>query len=110
MMEHALFIRGLLDPTEEELIDTADEFAHEFKCLRKEAQAMTDVTIDYVTNQTLFQTIQLRNFKKAGTEGISNCEIRSIIVPLLADHVLREANHYIRLLETHEEMQYNQGS
>ena len=71
---------------------------------------MTDVTIDYVTNQTLFQTIQLRNFKKAGTEGISNCEIRSIIVPLLADHVLREANHYIRLLETHEEMQYNQGS
>ena len=27
MMEHALFIRGLLDPTEEELIQTADGFA-----------------------------------------------------------------------------------
>lgn len=104
MMEHSLFIRGLLDPSEEELIDTADEFAHEFKCLRKEAQAMTDATIDCVTDETLLQTIQLRNFKQAGTEGISNCEIRSIIVPLLADHVLREANHYIRLLETSEEM------
>ncbi|WP_042277430.1 DUF2935 domain-containing protein [[Clostridium] dakarense] len=104
MMEHAQFIRGLLDPTEEELIDTADEFAHEFKCLRKEALAMTDATIDSVTDETLCQTIQLKNFKQAATEGISDCEIRSIILPLLADHVLREANHYIRLLETYEEI------
>lgn len=104
MMEHAQFIRGLLDPTEEELIDTADEFAHEFKCLRKEALARTDATIDSVTDETLFQTIQLKNFKQAATEGISSCEIRSIILPLLADHVLREANHYIRLLETYEEI------
>ena len=29
-----------------------------------------------------------------------NCKIDSIILPLLADHVLREANHYIRLLES----------
>lgn len=104
MMEHAQFIRGLLDPTEEELIDTADEFAHEFKCLRKEALDRTDATIDSITDETLFQTIQLRNFKQAATEGIASCEIRSIIFPLLADHVLREANHYIRLLEASEEM------
>ncbi len=31
MMEHALFIRGLLDPSEEELIATADEFAGDYK-------------------------------------------------------------------------------
>lgn len=104
MMEHAQFIRGLLDPTEEELIDTADEFAHEFKCLIKEARAMTDATIDSVTDETLCQTIRLKDFKRAGAEGISNCEIRSIILPLLADHVLREAKHYIRLLETFEEI------
>jgi len=59
MMEHAMFIRGLLDPTE---------------------------------------TMKYRDFKAAGTEGIAECKIRSIILPLLADHVLREANHYIRLL------------
>ena len=104
MMEHSQFIRGLLDPTEDELIDTADDFAHEFKCLRKEAKAKTDATIDCVTNETLFQTVQLKNFKQAGTEGISNCEIRSVILPLLADHVLREANHYIRLLEAFKRM------
>lgn len=31
-------------------------------------------------------------------KGIEECKIRSIILPLLADHVLREANHLIRLL------------
>ena len=104
MMEHALFIRGLLNPTEEDLIDTADEFAHEFRDLIKEAQDMTDTTINSVTNETLNKTIQLRDFKQEGTEGISSCKIRSIILPLLADHVLREANHYIRLLEVDKEM------
>lgn len=33
MMEHALFIRGLLDPSEEQLIDTADGFADDYKKL-----------------------------------------------------------------------------
>lgn len=104
MMEHSLFIRGLLDPSEEELINTSDEFADEFKSLIEEAQAMTAATINSVTNETLNQTIQLKEFKQAGTQGIASCKIRSIILPLLADHVLREANHYIRLLETYKEM------
>ena len=41
-----------------------------------------------VFTQNLGQTLQ----------GIEACHIRSIILPLLAYHVLREANHYIRLL------------
>ena len=104
MMEHSQFIRGLLDPTEEELIDTANDFAHEFKDLIKEAKYATDATINSVTNETLDKTTQLKNFKQAGTEGISSCKIRSIILPLLADHVLRESNHYIRLLESYKKM------
>lgn len=42
MMKYELFIRELLDLTEEELIDTANDFTHEFKCLRKEVLAITD--------------------------------------------------------------------
>ena len=102
MMEHALFIKGLLDPSEENLIDTADEFADVFQNLIKEAQTMTNITMNSVFNKTLNQTVQLKNFKEAGTQGIENCKIKSIILPLLADHVLREANHYIRLLETYK--------
>ncbi len=99
MMEHALFIRGLLDPSEEELIKTANDFAQEYKKLLQEAKNMTDETIKTVTEKTITETIKYRDFKKAGTEGIVGCEIKSIILPLLADHVLREANHYLRILK-----------
>ena len=99
MMEHALFIRGLLDPTEEDLIDTSNEFAEEYKKLLEEARQMTDETIKSVTDKTILETTKYRDFKEAGTKGISECNIRSIILPLLADHVLREANHYLRLLK-----------
>jgi len=47
----------------------------------------------------LKETKKFRDFKVAGVEGIENCKIRSLILPLLADHVLREANHFIRILE-----------
>lgn len=99
MMEHALFIRGLLDPTENELIITADDFANDYRKLIEEAKNMTDETIRSVTDQTIEQTKKYIEFKTAGTVGIKNCEIRSIILPLLADHVLREANHYLRILK-----------
>lgn len=99
MMEHALFIRGLLDPSEEELIATSNNFAQEYKKLLQEAKNMTDETIKSVTDKTITETIKYIDFKKAGTEGILGCKIKSIILPLLADHVLREANHYLRILK-----------
>ena len=98
MMEHALFIRGLLDPTETELIDTADKFAKEYAMLLNETRKMSQRTIIPVTKATMNETMKYRDFKATGTKGINECEIRSLIVPLLADHVLREANHYLRLL------------
>ena len=60
---------------------------------------MTDETIKTVTDRTITETVKYRYFKKAGTEGITGCQIKSIILPLLADHVLREANHYLRILK-----------
>lgn len=103
MMEHALFIRGLLDPSEEKLIDTSNDLANEFKDLIEKAKNMTDMTMNDITRDTLLQTVKIRDFKKAGTDGIINCKIKSIILPLLADHVLREANHYIRILNNYDD-------
>ena len=99
MMEHALFIRGLLDPTENDLITTADSFAKQYQQLIEEAKNMTDETIRSVTDKTIEETQKYIDFKTAGTKEIKECEIRSIILPLLADHVLREANHYFRILK-----------
>ncbi|MBO3445108.1 DUF2935 domain-containing protein [Clostridium sp. CCUG 7971] len=104
MMEHALFIRGLLDPSENNLIETSDDFANEYEDLIEEAKNMTNVTINSITNETLNQTIQFKDFKQAGTAGLDQCKIKSIILPLLADHVLREANHYIRILKNYTKM------
>ena len=87
-----MFIRGLLDPTEKDLINSADGFANDYARLLAESREMNDRTM------SLDETLKFRDFKTAGTKGIQNCEIRSVILPLLADHVLREANHYIRLL------------
>lgn len=100
MAEHAKFIRGLLDPTEEQLFITADNFGKEFDQLTAEALAAQTQTglLPLVTSESLNATERIKNFKSQGTEGLLTCKIRSIIIPLLGDHVLREANHYLRLL------------
>lgn len=96
MMEHALFIRGLLDPSETELINSADTFAADYSALLNSCHNTQNraLTVDSMT-----KTRKFRDFKTAGAKGIESCQIRSLILPLLADHVLREANHFIRILE-----------
>lgn len=98
MMEHALFIRGLLDPTEVELINTANKFANDYRELLMTATNKNNTVIARATNNSLQETLKYRDFKAAGAEGLLGCKIKSIILPLLADHVLREANHYLRIL------------
>lgn len=96
MMEHAMFIRGLLDPSEEELFNSADGFAKDYAVL---LESCNNAHAQTLTSDSLDKTLKLRDFKAAGAKGIQQCKIRSVILPLLADHVLREANHYIRLLK-----------
>lgn len=95
MGEHAEFIDGMLDPTEKELKAVAEAFAERFEKLLKEC---IDDANNKIIKKSLETTKEIRDYKMAATEGILECEIRSIIPPILADHVLREANHYIRIL------------
>jgi len=100
MAEHAKFIRGFLDPTEEELIGVANNFANEFdQLVEKSKDAMNStMTVPELNEETIKATKAIRDFKEKGTQGILECNIKSIIIPLLGDHTLREANHYLRLL------------
>lgn len=104
MAKHSKFIRGLLDPTERELFAIANDFANEFDQLEREAIAAIDRMIpgEKVTEDSLIATEAIRDFKAQATEGLLSCNIRSIIIPLLGDHVLREANHFLRLLRMFE--------
>jgi hypothetical protein len=104
MAEHSKFIRGLLDPTEEQLFDKTNMFANEFDELTKEAIRANDNMYELigVTNKSIDEVIKIRDFKEQGTIGLLDCKIKSIILPLLADHVLREANHYFKLLKQYK--------
>ncbi len=95
MKEHAQFIRGLLDPTEADLIKKANQFVVEYQTILDR----------YQNNPMMLQQAsrkeaeKIKEFKLAGLEGILDCKIKSIIIPLLSDHVLREANHFLRILK-----------
>jgi len=101
MAEHSKFIRGLLDPTEDELMNAANNFGNEFDKLTVEAKEAMDksMSISKVTDDSLKATTEISKFKAQATQGLIECKIKSIIIPLLGDHTLREANHYLRLLK-----------
>ncbi|WP_099189579.1 DUF2935 domain-containing protein [Tepidibacter mesophilus] len=103
MAEHSKFIRGLLDPSEEELFNISNDFGNEFDELTKDAlNAVNNISkLPTLTKETKEATEKLRDFKAQGTKGILDCKIKSIILPLLGDHVLREANHYLILLDSY---------
>ena len=103
MKEHAQFIAHLLDPTEVALIDTADDFADLFASLQNSIQLVEENIIARLLLGSLIRketkaTREIRDFKATATEGLLACQIKSIIIPLLGDHVLREANHFLRIL------------
>lgn len=96
MEEHAEFIDGLLDPTEKDIKEKSEEFAERFGKLVEESVKCHEKQL---LEKSLAASKDIRDFKTAATEGILGCQIKSIIPPLLSDHVLREANHYIRILK-----------
>lgn len=100
MKEHAEFVRGLLDPTEVELFNTANDFVENFEKLIEKTKKASPKDIPEITKKALESTIEIRDFKRQGTEGLIGCQIQAIAYPLLADHILREANRYIRVLQS----------
>lgn len=106
MAEHAKFIRGLLDPTEVKLFDTANDFGHRFDVLTAQAEKLEDDLnlFSKVTTETLSAAKEIRDFKRQGTQGLTDCTIKAIAYPLLGDHVVREANHYVRILKKYADL------
>lgn len=98
MMEHALFIRGLMDPSESKVIHEANEFAKHYQELMQEMRNL-GINFNHDKKKDEELTEKFKAFNQTGTKGIVECQIRSIIVPLLADHILREVNHYLRILK-----------
>lgn len=104
MAEHSLFIAHLLDPTETNLIRQANMFANKFFRLRRrvlnvQKQGAPNQKLKVLVKKEIAATRAIAQFKNAADTGILACNIESIIIPLLADHVLREADHFLRILQ-----------
>lgn len=110
MADHAKFISHLLDPSERQLVEQANNFSQEFDQLLFQAkdlesmrpQSQTVPLLDQFLDQNKVSVKSLRDFKKTATELIEACRIKSIIHPLLADHTFREAEHFLEIIDAFE--------
>lgn len=107
MADHARFIAGLLDPSERDFVEKANKFAVEFEKLQLQARDLDSMLWHSCPDNNLVRfekdvtaaTIRIRDFKKAARDLIASCKVVSLIPPLLADHVLREAEYFLEVLE-----------
>ncbi|MED2974620.1 MULTISPECIES: DUF2935 domain-containing protein [unclassified Fictibacillus] len=107
MADHAKFIGHLLDPSERKLIDIARNFSNDFDQLMYQArdlesmkpQSQTVPLLDQFLDQNRVSVSSLRDFKKTARDLIEQCKIKSIIHPLLADHVFREADRFLEIID-----------
>jgi hypothetical protein len=110
MADHAKFIAHLLDPSERKLVEQAREFSHDFDELLYQAkeldfmrpQSQTDPLLTQFLDQNRVSVKSLRDFKQTARDLIEQCKIKSIIHPLLADHVFREAERFLEIIDMFE--------
>ncbi|MDQ0896505.1 MULTISPECIES: DUF2935 domain-containing protein [unclassified Paenibacillus] len=110
MADHAKFIGHLLDPSERQLVEQARNFSQDFDQLLFQAvdlsgmrpQSQTKPLLDQFLDQNRVSVVSLRDFKKTARELIEACRIKSIIHPLLADHVFREAERFLFIIDMFE--------
>lgn len=98
MKDHAGIILHLLDNSELKLMDVAYMFEEKYDMLIED----TENDIEDVTNNTIKVTNKYKAFKQEIEEKVKNSEVKSILSPLLLDHVLRELNQYLRLLKNNK--------
>ena len=88
----------------------AQNFSHDFDQLIFQArdlesmkpQSQTVPLLDQFLDQNRVSVSALKDFKKTARELIEECKIKSIIHPLLADHVFREAERFLAIIDMFE--------
>ena len=98
MADHSKFIKHLLDPSERQLVETADDLSEELDELRFQAEDFESFlrinpifvpSLGRFTNDAIGAIMNIRDFKAEARDLIARCEMVSLIPELLADHVLR---------------------
>jgi hypothetical protein len=106
MADHLKFIRGLLDPSERDTFDQTQALSDKWDMLNFRARDFESMLWHMRPNNDFMKfekTVtdaakELRDFKATAEELIEQCAVLSLIPPLLADHVRREAEHFLEVL------------
>lgn len=107
MTDHAKFILSLLDQSERGFIQEAARFSETFDRLLRQAQDYRSMlqanpdqfpVVSRFTDEVITQTTGIRDFKRTAHQLLLECRILSVLPPLLADHVAREAEHFLEVL------------
>lgn len=104
MSEHAEFAKGLLDPVERDMIVASEMFVKDFQMAAQEAKSAKDeiIMLEKVTKKSMELTRNIIDFTSRGAKELLEQKIKTVTLPLFADHTLREANHYYRLLKMYK--------
>jgi len=104
MEEHALFIKLGLPCSERNLIKKAEEFKGIFSRLLREAKGNTEKSnYEDLVGSVLEAVIAFREFKLRILHLLVTCELGGNNFPLFMDHLSREAEYFILLLEKAKE-------
>ncbi|MEA4902631.1 DUF2935 domain-containing protein [Desulfitobacterium sp.] len=100
MMVHAEAMRQLLDFSEQAMIKKANDFAQRFHNLVSKFRddAKPPVGLKQITSESRRATVAIRDFKATSTDRILECQLKGVMSALLTDHLLRETNYYLRIL------------
>lgn len=111
MTEHTKFIGSRIDPSERSLLDVVTGYQAEFDNLSMQARdyvsflahkPMELPAFDRFLQDSRVATMRLRDFKQAIHEMIVQNRMLSTIPAVLADHVRREADHFLLVLSMME--------
>lgn len=102
MQEHLSLIKETLYPSEKQLIDSAGQLLKQLDDLNKLILPLKQDPF-YLPAFTTWniQTLNaIINFKRRLTKGILDRTIKTRMAPLFIDHFTREANYYLRILNS----------
>ncbi|WP_094607860.1 hypothetical protein SPSIL_055890 [Sporomusa silvacetica DSM 10669] len=111
MAEHTKFIGNRIDPSERSLLDVVTGYQAEFDNLSMQARDYVSFLAHKPTDLPAFDrflqdsrvaTLRLRDFKQAVHEMIVTNRMLSTIPAAMADHVRREADHFLLVLSMME--------
>jgi hypothetical protein len=106
MCRHMEYIKGSLDPIGRETIEICDKLSKEFwiNSQRAKNAESEEVFTHELVNGSIDLMRETTDFMGKWTQELLKCKIHASVLPIVADHTFREANHYYRLLRMFQKM------